>query len=87
MFSLIVFQLGTPTILINNAGIVNGAPLLSLTNAQLSRNFNINLLSHFHALRTFLPSLLASPQGGTIVTIASVLGKLGTANLLSLIHI
>ena len=74
-------QLGPPTILINNAGTVAGQPLLSLTPQQINRTLTTNLHSHFHTLQTFLPSLLASPQGGTIVTVASVLGKLGAANL------
>lgn len=32
-------------------------------------------------MQTFLPSLLAAPSGGTVVTVASVLGRLGAANL------
>jgi NAD(P)-dependent dehydrogenase (short-subunit alcohol dehydrogenase family) len=74
-------QLGPCTILINNAGTVSGAPLLSLTPSQINITLQTNLHSHFHTLQTFLPSLLASPSGGTIVTIASVLGRLGAANL------
>ncbi|KAH0339763.1 NAD(P)-binding protein, partial [Aureobasidium melanogenum] len=74
-------DLGTPTILINNAGIVNGKPLLSLSSAQISRCFSINTLSHFHACRSFLPGMLASPSGGTIVTVSSVLGHLGASHL------
>ncbi|THW86428.1 NAD(P)-binding protein [Aureobasidium pullulans] len=75
------FGLGTPTILINNAGIVNGLPLLSLTPFQYTRTFNINTLSHFHSCRTFLPAMLAAPLGGTIVTVSSVLGHLGASHL------
>ncbi|KAI5243416.1 NAD(P)-binding protein [Aureobasidium subglaciale] len=74
-------DLGTPTILVNNAGIVNGLPLLSLTAAQYTRCFAINTLSHFHTTRTFLPSMLSSPLGGTIVTVSSVLGHLGASHL------
>jgi NAD(P)-dependent dehydrogenase (short-subunit alcohol dehydrogenase family) len=74
-------QLGPCTILINNAGTVSGLPLLSLTPRQINTTLQTNLHSHFHTLQTFLPSLLASPQGGTIVTIASVLGRLGAAHL------
>ncbi|THX85105.1 NAD(P)-binding protein [Aureobasidium pullulans] len=74
-------DLGTPTILINNAGIVNGLPLLSLTPSQYTRTFNINTLSHFHSCRTFLPAMLAAPLGGTIVTVSSVLGHLGASHL------
>ena len=70
-----------PTILINNAGIVNGKPLLNLSAQEMQRNFHVNLLSHFHTIRTFLPGMLASETGGTIVTISSVLGKLGASHL------
>lgn len=47
----------------------------------MQKNFNVNLLSHFHTLRTFLPGMLTSETGGTIVTISSVLGKLGASHL------
>ena len=77
----IPLQLGSATILINNAGTVAGLPLLSLHPEQITKTLTTNLHSHFHTLQTFLPSLLAAPSGGTIVTISSVLGKLGAANL------
>lgn len=76
-----LFQLGTPTILINNAGIVNGKPIWELSTTEVQRNFNVNLLSHFNTIRTFLPGMLKSETGGTIVTVASVLGKLGASYL------
>ncbi|KAH9825705.1 protein dhs-3-like [Teratosphaeria destructans] len=74
-------DLSTPTILINNAGIVTGKPLLALTTPEITRTLHINLLSHFHTLRAFLPGMLSSRTGGTIVTVASVLGKLGASHL------
>ncbi|KAK0282487.1 hypothetical protein LTR91_001472 [Friedmanniomyces endolithicus] len=77
-------DLGTPTILINNAGIVHGKPLLgpnSLTPSEIAQTLRINTLAHFHTLQAFLPGMLGSPQGGTIVTISSVLGKLGASHL------
>lgn len=74
-------QLGAPTILINNAGIVNGKTMWDLTAKDVQRNFNVNLLSHFNSIRTFLPGMLRSETGGTIVTVASVLGKLGASHL------
>lgn len=33
----VIVKLGTPTVLINNAGIVNGKPLLELTPQQIER--------------------------------------------------
>lgn len=60
---------------------MNGQPLLSLSPASIELNFRINLLSHFHTIQTFLPAMLNRPLGGTIVTVSSVLGHLGPANL------
>ncbi|KAI9811753.1 MAG: hypothetical protein M1827_005298 [Pycnora praestabilis] len=99
-------DLGTPTILINNAGIVNGKSILQLSPEDIERypaslvhylppppssdptlnmtncqNFRVNLLSHYHTIQTFLPGMLRAPNGGTIVTVSSVLGHLGCANL------
>lgn len=81
MLMLLHMKLGTPTILINNAGVVNGKTLLSLTLQDLDTNFRVNLLSHFHTIQTFLPGMLAAENGGTIVTVSSVLAHLGCANL------
>lgn len=80
-YYLLYKQLGPPTILINNAGIVHGKPLLELTEEEVKQSLNVNLLGHFNTLHTFLPGMLESPVGGTIVTMASVLGPLGAANL------
>ncbi|GAB7349311.1 hypothetical protein MBLNU459_g8450t1 [Dothideomycetes sp. NU459] len=77
----IVKDLGTPTIIINNAGIVNGRPMLSLQPSAIEQNFRINLLSHYHSIQTFLPAMLDRPSGGTVVTVASVLGHLGASHL------
>lgn len=69
------------TILINNAGIVHNKPLWALSAEEVKLNLNVNLASHFHTLRTFLPSMFASEIGGTVVTIASVLGKIPASHL------
>jgi len=76
----IMEDLGVPTIIINNAGIVHGKSLLELSSEEVERTFRINTLSHFHTLQTFLPGMLEEERG-TIVTISSVLGHLGAANL------
>ncbi|TVY26476.1 Epidermal retinol dehydrogenase [Lachnellula hyalina] len=73
-------DLGPPTILINNAAIVNGKPLLDLSIEEIERNFHVNLLSHFYVLKNFLPGIMRAGQG-TIVTISSVLGQIGAAHL------
>ncbi|KAF2812419.1 short chain dehydrogenase/reductase [Mytilinidion resinicola] len=76
----IVEDLGVPTILINNAGIVHGKSLLELSSEEIEKTFRINTLSHFHTLRAFLPGMLEEERG-TVVTVSSVLGHLGAANL------
>ncbi|OJD40550.1 short-chain dehydrogenase reductase family protein [Diplodia corticola] len=81
VYRRIVDDLGTPTVLINNAGVVNGKPLLDLSPAEIERNFRVNLLAHFHTLQTFLPGMLNARNGGTVVTVSSVLGKVGAACL------
>lgn len=73
-------DLGTPTILINNAAIVNGKPLLDLSIDEIDRTFRVNVLSHFYTIKAFLPGMIRA-KTGTIVTISSVLGQLGAASL------
>ena len=66
--------------MINNAAVVNGKSLLDLSIEDVERNFRVNLLSHFYTLKTFLPSMLQAGHG-TIVTVSSVIGQLGAAQL------
>jgi len=75
-------KLGTPTVLINcAAAAINGLPLLSLRPGAIAKTIQTNLLSQFHTLQAFLPGMLASSTGGTIVTVSSVLGYLTAAGL------
>ena len=80
-------QLGKPTILINNAASrIGGVPLCalegpSLDQASIDRTFNTNVHGHFNTLRAFLPGIVLSPNGGTIVTISSILAHLAPASL------
>ena len=60
---------------------MNGKPLLSLDPQAIKRNFNVNLVSHFHTIQAFLPGMLQRRGGGTIVTISSILGQLGASHL------
>ncbi|KAF2651013.1 short chain dehydrogenase/reductase [Lophiostoma macrostomum CBS 122681] len=75
-------DLGAPTILINNAGIVRPQSILDSTAEDVEKTFRTNTFSHFNTLRTFLPYMLQERRG-TIVTVSSVLGHLGAANLSS----
>lgn len=74
-------QLGTPTVLINNAAIVIGKRLLDMDMEDIDRSLSTNLLGHFYTLKTFLPYMTRSERGSTIVTVSSVIGHLGAAQL------
>lgn len=74
-------QLGTPTVIINNAAIVVGKKLLDLDFDDVDRSLSTNLLSSFYTLRTFLPPMIRAGKGGTVVTVSSVIGEVGAACL------
>ncbi|KAL5115907.1 hypothetical protein ACEQ8H_006223 [Pleosporales sp. CAS-2024a] len=73
-------DLGPPTILINNAGIVYKKSILDTTMEEVEKTFRVNTLSHFFTLQAFLPHMIRQGRG-TIVTVSSVLGHVGAANL------
>ncbi|EFE35372.1 uncharacterized protein ARB_05414 [Trichophyton benhamiae CBS 112371] len=78
----IVKDLGRPTVFVNCvATAINGLPLLFLSDQAIEKTIKTNILSHFHALKTFLPEMLSSRTGGTIVTVSSVLGHITAAGL------
>jgi short-subunit dehydrogenase len=56
-------DLGSPSILINNAGIGNAWTILDIPPENLKRLFEINLLSHWSAVQEFLPDMLAKKKG------------------------
>lgn len=72
--------IGTVTILINNAGITNGDTLLQLSFEQIEKAVQVNLLSSFYTIKTFLPKML-NIKRGYIITIASTLGYMSPARL------
>ncbi|MCJ1313737.1 hypothetical protein MMC25_007417 [Agyrium rufum] len=74
-------ELGTPTVLINSAAIVNGKSFVDLTPEDAEKTFATNVLSQYRLNSLFLPPLLTRPNGGTLVTISSVLGSLGASHL------
>jgi all-trans-retinol dehydrogenase (NAD+) len=73
-------KFGPPTILINNAGIVSGKKLLEVSAADMELTMKVNVISHMHTVREFLPAMMESNHGH-IVTIASMAGMSGHAGL------
>lgn len=69
---------GEVDILVNNAGVVNGKPVLELSEEEIYRTVNVNTLSLFRTVREFLPGMLRRDHG-SIVTVASAAGLVGVA--------
>ncbi|KAM4810062.1 17-beta-hydroxysteroid dehydrogenase 13-like [Rhinophrynus dorsalis] len=69
-------DVGDVTILINNAGVIFPADLLTLKDEHIQKIFEVNILAHFWTTRAFLPSMLRNNHGH-IATVASSAGLFG----------
>lgn len=72
-------ELGPVDRLVNNAGVVEIAPLAELTEEQWDRTVDVNLKGPFLCAQAVLPDLVA--RRGRIVNVGSISGTLGTPNL------
>ena len=66
----VLTKYGKCDMLINNAGVVAGRPLLQLTERDIRRTFEVNIISHFWTLKAFLPDMIKR-KSGHIVNIIS----------------
>jgi len=73
-------EVGPVTILVNNAGIVSGTPLLDTPDTKIIRTFDVNIMAHFWTLKAFLPDMI-NRKLGHIVNVASLAGHSGTNKL------
>lgn len=69
-------ETGPVDVVINNAGVVTGKPLLEATDEQIKRTFDVNVLALYWVTKAFLPGMLKR-DSGKIVTIASAAGLVG----------
>jgi all-trans-retinol dehydrogenase (NAD+) len=76
----VISEHGPIDILINNAGVVSGRPLLEISDAEIELTFGVNALAPIWTTRAFLPAMIARGRGH-IVTIASAAGLIGTPRL------
>ncbi|KIM91192.1 hypothetical protein PILCRDRAFT_168122 [Piloderma croceum F 1598] len=76
----IVEEIGHPTVLINNAGVVQGKLILDLKPEDVKQTFEVNTLAHFWILKAFLPEMIKR-RTGHIVTMASVMGLVGSPQM------
>ncbi|KAL9713142.1 hypothetical protein Ac2012v2_004383 [Leucoagaricus gongylophorus] len=73
-------EIGEPTMLVNNAGVVQGKLILDLSEKDIEQTFGVNTLAHYWTIKAFLPSMLKKKLGH-IVTIASFMGIVGAPRL------
>lgn len=76
----IALKYKTVTLLINNAGIANDKTLLELSEEEVKSIVDVNLLGQIWTLKNILPGMIKENRG-YIVTISSVLGKIGPAGV------
>ncbi|MCB9766079.1 MAG: SDR family oxidoreductase [Alphaproteobacteria bacterium] len=73
-------EVGPVDLLINNAGVVSGKPLLELSDEDIERTFGVNTLALFWVTRAFLGDMIARGEGH-VVTVASAAGTIGVARM------
>ncbi|EPY77186.1 17-beta-hydroxysteroid dehydrogenase 13, partial [Camelus ferus] len=66
-------EVGDVTIVVNNAGTIYPADLLSTKDEEITKTFEVNILGHFWITKALLPSMLMRNYGH-IVTVASICG-------------
>ncbi|QRV76747.1 short chain dehydrogenase [Ceratobasidium sp. AG-Ba] len=76
----VVDEIGHPTILVNNAGVVQGKSLVDLSVADVKQTLDTNVASQFWTLKSFLPNMIKEKQGH-IITVSSVMGLAGAAQM------
>ncbi|KAF8342260.1 retinal short-chain dehydrogenase/reductase [Cantharellus anzutake] len=76
----IIEEVGQPTIVVNNAGVVQGKPLVELSAEDINQTFAVNTLGHFWVLKAFLPGIVKQ-RFGHIVTVSSVTAFAGIARM------
>jgi all-trans-retinol dehydrogenase (NAD+) len=69
---------GGVDVVVNNAGVISGSPLLELTDDQIERTFRVNVLALYWVTRPFLAGMVDRGRGH-VVTVASAAGLVGVA--------
>jgi NAD(P)-dependent dehydrogenase (short-subunit alcohol dehydrogenase family) len=67
-------ELGVPSVLVNNAGVMSSTPLLSPEELGWRWIVDVNLFGVIYGLQTFVPRMLDSGQECHIVNVASLAG-------------
>merc|ERR1711915_162480 len=60
-------DIGPVTILVNNAGIVSGTPVMDTPDSKIIKTFEVNILAHFWMIKAFLPDMINHKLGHIVV--------------------
>jgi len=74
-------RVGPIDVLFNCAGFVHHGTVLDATDEEWRFAFDLNVRSMFWTIRTFLPGMLASGKGGSIINVASAASSIKGAPL------
>lgn len=73
----VVSKIGSPNILINNAGVINNpAPLWKVPAAEFNKVMTVNITGVFNILQYFIPAMIQQKKG-LIINISSSSGREG----------
>ncbi|EAQ93243.1 hypothetical protein CHGG_01478 [Chaetomium globosum CBS 148.51] len=71
---------GDPTVLINNAGVVQGRTILESSERDIRFTFDVNTFAHYWTTQEFLPAMVRANHG-MVVTVASVAAWVTVPNM------
>lgn len=72
---------GAVDVLVNNAGIVVGAPFWEHDDAQIEKTMAVNALAPMRAARALLPAMMASGRDARILNVASAAGLIANPRM------
>lgn len=75
---VVLERLGRVDVLVNSAGVVTGRRFEDLSEEDVVRTFDVNVLALYRVVRCFLPGMRTRDRG-CVVTIASAAGLVGVA--------
>ncbi|KAK4193327.1 hypothetical protein QBC35DRAFT_102862 [Podospora australis] len=73
-------KVGDPTVLINNAGVVQGRTILEASEKDIRFTFDVNTFAHYWTTKEFLPAMIKRNHG-MVVTVASVAAWVTVPNM------